>query len=241
MGSSSVTARSRSTSTMRWSPLQPHANAGSRVDFICRRCGQPGRRRADGCCARCVVQDRIRALLSERTGVLVPQLRLLAEVLVAADKPYPVLNWLFYNPAATLHADLVTSHVEITHNLLDGLPRRAASATSATSSWPPVYCPADLNTCADWKPGPIRRSTRCPVISNASSARSPNGRSSATYGAAPRRPLHRGVCCPDQLAQHVAVRLFDSDTATIDRAISNLALRPMLTYFLICLKACDAR
>lgn len=68
------------------------------------------------------MSDRVNALLSDRNGVLVPQLRPLAEALTAAENPYSVLNWLYYNPAARLLADLAAHDTEITHSLLDGLP-----------------------------------------------------------------------------------------------------------------------
>lgn len=96
--------------------------SGSHVDFACRRCGAPGRLHAGGCCARCVVGDRVQNLLSDGNGTVVPQLRPLAEVLGAAENPYSVLNWLYYSPAARLLADLATHDTAITHGLLDGLP-----------------------------------------------------------------------------------------------------------------------
>jgi hypothetical protein len=96
--------------------------SGSHVDFACRRCGTPGRLHAEGCCARCVVSDRVQNLLSDGDGIPVAQLRPLAEALTAAENPYSVLNWLYYNPAARLLADLATHHTAITHGLLDGLP-----------------------------------------------------------------------------------------------------------------------
>jgi hypothetical protein len=96
--------------------------SGSRVDFTCQRCGAPGRLHADGCCARCVVSDRVQNLLSDTNSNPVPQLRPLAAALTAADNPYSVLNWLYYNPAARLLADLASNHTAITHSLLDGLP-----------------------------------------------------------------------------------------------------------------------
>lgn len=96
--------------------------SGSHVDFACRRCGTPGRLHAEGCCARCVVSDRVQNLLSDGDGTAVPQLSSLAEALTTAENPYSVLNWLYYNPAARLLADLAAHHTAITHDLLDGLP-----------------------------------------------------------------------------------------------------------------------
>lgn len=96
--------------------------SGSSVDFTCRRCGHPGRLHAEGCCARCVVSERVHDLLSDSNGVLVAQLRPLAEALTSATNAYSVLNWLYYHPAATLLADLAIQPAEVTHSLLDGLP-----------------------------------------------------------------------------------------------------------------------
>jgi hypothetical protein len=115
--------------------------SGSHVDFACRLCATPGRLHADGCCARCVVSDRVQALLSDGSGTLVPQLGPLADALMAVGNPYSVLNWLYYNPAARLLADLATHHTAITHGLLDGLPptpstRYVRDALVATGALP---------------------------------------------------------------------------------------------------------
>jgi hypothetical protein len=91
------------------------------VDYVCCRCQTPGRLHADGCCARCVISDRVQNLLSDGEGKPVPQLRPLADALATAQNPYSVLNWLYYNPAARLLADLANHHAVITHGLLDGL------------------------------------------------------------------------------------------------------------------------
>ena len=96
--------------------------AGSTVDFTCRGCGRPGRLHADGCCARCVVADRVRGLLGNRDGVVAQQLQPLATALTSAPNEYSVLNWLYNHPATTLLADLAAQPIEITHALLDGLP-----------------------------------------------------------------------------------------------------------------------
>lgn len=116
--------------------------AGSTVDFTCRGCGRPGRLLAGGCCARCVVAHRVHDLLSDHNGVVVTQLRPLAQALTAAPNEYSVLNWLYYHPAATLLADLAAQPVEITHALLDGLPpthstRYVRDTLIATGALPP--------------------------------------------------------------------------------------------------------
>jgi hypothetical protein len=136
--------------------------SGSHVDFSCHRCGTPGRLHADGCCARCVVSDRVQTLLSDGDGALVPQLRPLAEALTAAENPYSVLNWLYYNPAARLLADLATHHTEITHGLLDGLPptsstRYVRDVLVATGALP--RRPEHLHRLEAWADSALSRQT----------------------------------------------------------------------------------
>ncbi|MEV4049619.1 hypothetical protein AB0J55_00370 [Amycolatopsis sp. NPDC049688] len=96
---------------------------GVDIDFACRRCGHPGDLYAEGCCARCVMRDRVHDLLSQPDGILDPQLRPLAEALGAVEHPRSILNWLRKSPAATLLTTLAADQAEITHDRLDRLPQ----------------------------------------------------------------------------------------------------------------------
>lgn len=97
--------------------------SGTDIDYACRRCGYPGDIYADGFCARCVAQDRVRDLLSDEDGIVRPQLQPLADQLGAAREPWSVLSWTRRSDAARLLAGLATQHRELTHELLDDLPQ----------------------------------------------------------------------------------------------------------------------
>lgn len=97
--------------------------SGSDISFDCRRCGHPGDIYTAGCCARCVLSDRVRDLLSLDNGVLPARLQPFADALLAVEHPRSVLNWLRRSASAKLLAALVTGRSEITHELLDRLPQ----------------------------------------------------------------------------------------------------------------------
>jgi len=94
----------------------------SRFDYRCRRCGLAGRVIHDGECFRCCVDIRLHELLSGREGPVPPQLSLLVDALLAAEKPRSVWVWLNRSAAPQLLADLAAQPGPITHTMLDSLP-----------------------------------------------------------------------------------------------------------------------
>ncbi|WP_246351589.1 XRE family transcriptional regulator [Nocardia barduliensis] len=98
------------------------ACAGFDMNLTCRTCGQEGRNIADGRCDRCVATDRIRDLLSDKDGTLVPALEPLAEALTSAN-PGSVLCWLHRSASSRLLAGLVVDRIAISHAALDELPQ----------------------------------------------------------------------------------------------------------------------
>jgi hypothetical protein len=95
---------------------------GIAVDYTCRACGQSGRLYADGQCARCVLGERLRDLLTGQDGKIPAQLTPLLDALVAVDRPRTVLQWLRQSPGARLLAKLAAEGRPVTHELLDEIP-----------------------------------------------------------------------------------------------------------------------
>lgn len=112
------------------------------LDFTCGRCGSPGEIHADGCCARCLLGDRLHHLLGGHDGTVPAQLRPLTAALAAADHPRSVLDWLASSPSAALLARLAAHPAQITHDLIDQLPqdqttRHVRETLVATGVLPP--------------------------------------------------------------------------------------------------------
>lgn len=84
----------------------------------CPGCGQPGRIHP-GLCARCKVQQRLRALLGDDTGEIRPQLQALYRALGAVDRPDTLASWLARSAAPAILRSLEGQ--PLTHQLLDDL------------------------------------------------------------------------------------------------------------------------
>jgi hypothetical protein len=90
--------------------------------YTCRRCSAVGNPYKKGLCARCLLRDRLKALLSGPDGVLPQQLQPVMEAFSVVDKPFQALEWVRRSPNARLLGDLAASGEPISHDLLDRLP-----------------------------------------------------------------------------------------------------------------------
>jgi hypothetical protein len=87
----------------------------------CQACGALERRYAQGRCARCVLDQRLRALLSDARGVVRPHLELVHHTLAATDPPRAGLKWLARSSAAAVLAELGAGTRPLSHHALDKL------------------------------------------------------------------------------------------------------------------------
>ena len=95
--------------------------AGGLGDFTCPRCGQEGWRHGHGGCARCVLTDRLSALLDRGDGTLAPALGPFLKTFTAMDRPRSGMLWLSKPHVPALLRALATEAVPLTHAGLDTL------------------------------------------------------------------------------------------------------------------------
>jgi hypothetical protein len=98
--------------------------AGDAREWTCRQCGRFAALFADGQCAHCVAHQRLHQLLSGPDGYIRPQLRPLLDLLDVESDPHQILLLFHRAGWVELLGALADAHEEITHELLDGLPRR---------------------------------------------------------------------------------------------------------------------
>jgi hypothetical protein len=87
----------------------------------CTSCGIEDRLYETGRCARCVLGQRLDALLGEPAAPVAAQLHAAGELLGAARRPRSVLGWLQRSPGAVLLADLADGTLVLSHETLDSL------------------------------------------------------------------------------------------------------------------------
>jgi hypothetical protein len=87
----------------------------------CPGCGQPGRRHTNRC-ARCTLQQRLRALLSDEHGNIRTDLRDLHQALTAIERPNTVAVWLDRGGGPTILRELAAGDRTLSHETLDELP-----------------------------------------------------------------------------------------------------------------------
>lgn len=95
---------------------------GSRVDYLCRTCGEAGFPYQDGNCDRCVLKVRLRDLFSDQGGLIKPEIQPLIEVLESVPRPYRTLQWLAKGRAAQLLVRVAREDRKVSHELLDEMP-----------------------------------------------------------------------------------------------------------------------
>ncbi|MFC5665588.1 hypothetical protein ACFP3U_21740 [Kitasatospora misakiensis] len=98
--------------------------AGDAREWICTRCGRFDALFSDRQCPRCVVERRLRSLLSDQNGQVRPQLEPLLALLTTESDAYQVLLLLYRAEWLSLLGRLAREHEEITHAVLDDLPPR---------------------------------------------------------------------------------------------------------------------
>lgn len=97
--------------------------AGAPTDYSCRTCGQGGRHYADGRCARCVLDDRLRDLLTGPNGILSPTFGQVRDALGSAGNPKSLIRWCRRSPTARLLARMAEEDQPLSHDRLDELPQ----------------------------------------------------------------------------------------------------------------------
>ncbi len=100
--------------------------AGGLGDFTCSRCGQEGPRYQVGACARCVLSERLAALLDDGTGRIRPELSPFYKSFRTMPRPRAGLLWLSKPHIPPLLRALACGQVPLTHEGLATLqPWRA--------------------------------------------------------------------------------------------------------------------
>ncbi|RSO09607.1 hypothetical protein DMH26_01080 [Streptomyces sp. WAC 05379] len=94
----------------------------------CSACNEPADLYSGYRCARCTLAARVTDLLSVTGASVAQPLKPLAVVLADAENPYRVLQWLRRSPTAHLLRRLVLDPEALSHDSLDRLPQRAATA-----------------------------------------------------------------------------------------------------------------
>jgi hypothetical protein len=87
----------------------------------CQACGVVERLYAQGRCARCVLDQRLRALLGDAAGLVRPELQLVHRTLAATDPPRAGLKWLARSSAVAVLAELGAGTRSLSHQALDEL------------------------------------------------------------------------------------------------------------------------
>ncbi|NLE81161.1 MAG: hypothetical protein GX610_16570 [Rhodococcus sp.] len=88
---------------------------------LCPGCGTAERLVGKRPCTRCVLAERLRALLADDSGNIRPELTVLHRTLVNTDRPRTVLKWLSRSSAAAVLGDLGSGARPLTHDSLDDL------------------------------------------------------------------------------------------------------------------------
>jgi hypothetical protein len=107
--------------------------AGFMMSYRCSRCAEEGKLHGGRLCTRCTLSDRLSELLDDGTGRIRPELRPLADALLAMDSPRSGLAWLEMRKGQPGSAEdllhrLGRGEIELTHEAFHTLqPWRAAA------------------------------------------------------------------------------------------------------------------
>lgn len=96
--------------------------SGSKLDYRCRACGQPGMAYKNGMCTRCVLQDRLTKTLGPPSDTNV--LEALRSWLTEDTSPKAAITWLA-RPGRTPMLHDLSKRPELGHHNLDEFPRTA--------------------------------------------------------------------------------------------------------------------
>lgn len=92
----------------------------------CGTCSSSAAAYEGGRCARCVMTDQARRLLTGPGGTVPTQLRPLLRALSEVEEPRTVLAWIRRNSAAHTIAELAAAGAVVDHSTLDALPQTRA-------------------------------------------------------------------------------------------------------------------
>lgn len=99
--------------------------AGAESIFACRMCGREDHPYASRHCARCVLRERLTALLTDpTTGRIHRRLQPVFDELIASDRPQSAVWWLRKNPGTgpQLLSQMACGAVDISHDTFRALP-----------------------------------------------------------------------------------------------------------------------
>jgi hypothetical protein len=102
--------------------------AGEPVRQVCRTCGVQENNYADGCCARCMLTERLDALTATGDRAVVARLEPYLAALRDGPKPWSVLNWMTVSAGYQTLVELVAGRVELSYEGLDGVGRGQSTA-----------------------------------------------------------------------------------------------------------------
>ena len=106
------------------------ACAGAESVFACRRCGSETDRYFGPVCARCVLRDKLTAVMTEpATGRIDPRLRPVFDTMLAVAHPRTTIEWL-RRPGGhgpELLRSLAVGELPLTHATFDDYPSKAAN------------------------------------------------------------------------------------------------------------------
>ena len=122
-------------------PICSHC-AGAVPDHVCGRCGAEDALYDRGLCGRCVLNDRLTALLGEPEQRTRRGLAALFDSFAATESPKDMIRWLAKSPAAPVLGQIARGELACDHQTLDGLPsspatRRLEGLLVATGALPP--------------------------------------------------------------------------------------------------------
>lgn len=95
--------------------------AGGLGDYLCARCGQEGWRQEIGVCGRCILSDRLAAVLDDGGGTIAPALRPFFDAICAMSRPRSGILWLSKPHVPPILQALASGQVPLTHAGLDKL------------------------------------------------------------------------------------------------------------------------
>jgi hypothetical protein len=122
-------------------PICRHC-AGANPDHVCGRCGAEDDLYDRGLCGRCVLSDRLTALLGDPEQRIRRGLAALFDAFAATDSPKDMIRWLAKSPAAPVLGQIARGELACDHETLDRLPaspavRHLEGLLVATGALPP--------------------------------------------------------------------------------------------------------
>lgn len=121
--------------------------AGGIGDFFCEQCGQEARRYRRGVCDRCVLTERLRALLDDGTGSVRTELLPLFDALRQIRRPWGALTWTSKPHTQRNLRALALKEVPLTHDGLSQLTPWRSVAYLRDLLMQSAFCPRLTGSC----------------------------------------------------------------------------------------------